>query len=212
MGVGGNERSKFDGLWDDNIVLATRELWCDTPISLRLILLPLLYSAERVSANLLFGTGVLVGAGLVVFSEAINSFIHGSSGAGSSWTWNLRLLVAFSSRSSALPLSGSSINAFSSCSSTLPLSGISLIPQRLFSSISRKYKALRPCRGSGGAVDSSSASSCSQQRADRLFRKTQVMTRALSKKKVIIPAVIPAMLWRLNLFDDFAEEMATMFF
>ncbi len=165
------------------------------PISLRRVLRPLLYSAERVIANLLFGMGSCAGTGLGEIEEAGSSLTLGCSGEGSSWSWNSRRRVEVASRSSALPLSGSSFGGFESWSSAFPLSGISLTPQRLFSSISCKEKFRCSSIYPVGAVGARAAASCSaRRRADRLFRKMQVTMRMLSRRNIMIPEVIPAML------------------
>ena len=100
-------------------------------------------------ANFDFAAGYLATfTGLAMdLSEAISSLIRGWSGEGSSWTlsgegssWmsNLMLLVEILSRTSNSALSGSSVRDTLSWSSAgIPLSGNSLMPQRLFSSISR---------------------------------------------------------------------------
>jgi len=122
------------------------------PISLWRILLPRLYSAQSVRANLLWGHGRRAGAGLVGLEEAGSSCTQGWSWDGSSWIRNLSLRVDVVPRSSAFPESGSSLGGFESRSSAFPLSGNSLIPRRLFSSISRRENSLFASRCPGGVV------------------------------------------------------------
>ena len=199
MGVGGNERSRFGAR---RKIRAPRELWCEMPSSLRRVLWPCLYSVETVRANLDFAVGA------AFLSEGMSSDSQAWSREGSSCGGNSRLLVEMASRSSALPVSGSSLRDLGAWSSAFPLSGASLMPQRLFSSISRRGRSRCVFTSPSGVVGSGVPLSCSRRRADCLLRRMQVVMRVIRMRNITIPAVIPSMLLRFRWLDDLGRFVA----